>query len=205
VPTSRTPAWLIFLVAVALIFGGYYLWQGFQNYLRTGGLGVIETTQQAEIIASATAQRIQAAPQRTLPPTFTPIPDCKEFVVSVPSAIVREGTSTNAPIVTSWSQGTSVCMIDRAPNSEWYIVDGNPRTRRIEFAYMHESVIRAVNPTPTASNTPTPLSTVTPMPTHTPSHTPTPGPTATPNPSVTASPSATPTETPVPTLNFNSA
>src|SRR5690606_17628512 len=134
-------------------FGAFYLWQGLQSYLRTGGLGILEATDQAQIQATATANRIAANPGPTLRPTFTPIPECKSFTVSVRSAIVRELPNTGAPIVTSWDFGTAVCMIDRAPeDEEWYIVDGDPRTRRIDFAYMHESVIEADNPTPTPSD-----------------------------------------------------
>jgi len=188
----------------------YYLWQGFRNYLRTGGLGVIEATEQAEIQATATAQEIIANPSPTLRPTFTPIPDCKEFAVSVPNAIVRERATTNSPIVTSWREGTLVCVIDRAPEDEaWYVVDGNPRTRRLDFAYMHETVIQATNPTPTPSDTPTPLATVTPLPSHTPSLTPTPLPTATIDPNATDTPTVTPsptsTNTLTPTVSFRSA
>ncbi|HLV34234.1 MAG TPA: hypothetical protein VKY59_03930 [Spirillospora sp.] len=207
---SSLPAWMVFVVAVAVIFGTYYLWQGFRSYLETGGLGIMEATERAQIIATATAEQVrEIAPRTTLHPTFTPIPECKQFVVSVPSAIVREGPSTNAAIITSWSRGTQVCMIDRAPtNDEWYIVDGNPETRRVEFAYMHESVIEAVNPTLTPSRTPTPLSTVTPLPTDTPSRTPTPAPTATIDPRATATPTLTPSATatpsPTPTISFRS-
>ncbi len=207
---STSPAWLVFLLAVAVILGVYYLWQGFRMYLQTGGLGIIEATEQAQVIATATADRLLSMPQPTLQPSLTPIPECKQFVVSVPSAIVRERASTNAPIVTSWNQGTLVCMIERAPeNEEWFVVDGNPETRRIEFAYMHETVIRAVNPTPTPSRTPTPLATVTPLPTGTATLSPTPQPTATVDPRATdtptITPSATPTATYTPTIGFRSA
>ena len=207
---SAQPAWLVFLIAIALVLGAYYLWQGFRNYLQTGGLGVIEATEQAEIQATATANQIVANPSATLRPTFTPIPACKEFAVAVPSAIVRERANTSSPIVTSWGEGTLVCMIDRAQeNEEWYVVDGNPRTRRIEFAYMHESVIQAVNPTLTPSNTPTPLATVTLVPTEIPSVTSTSAPTATIDPDATDTPTVTPspspTDTLTPTVSFQSA
>ena len=208
---SSSPPWLVFLIAVAVIFGIYYVWQGFRTYLRSGGLGIAEATQQAQILATATASRLQSLPQPpTLHPTFTPIPDCKAFVVSVPQAIVRERASTNAPIVTSWPEGTEVCVIDRAPGDpEWYIVDGNPKTQRIDFAYMHESVIRAVDPTPTPSITPSPLPTVTPLPTDTATLSPTPQPTPTVNrhatATSTATPSNTPTVTPTATIGFESA
>lgn len=209
---SKSPAWLVFIVAVAMILGGYYLWQGFRAYLQSGGLGIIEATEQARIGATATANRLQTLPQfeSSRQATFTPVPECKQFIVSVPSAIVRERASTSAPIVTSWSQGTRVCMIDRAPTDrEWYVVDGNPETRRIEFAYMHESVIDALEPTLTPSRTPTALSTVTPLPTNTITRTPSPIPTATINPRATATDTptltATPTITPSPTVGFSSA
>lgn len=207
---SSAPPWMVFLIAIAVIFGAYYVWQGFRNYLQTGGLGILEATERAEIVATATANRIVSQPGPTQPPTFTPIPECKTFVVDVPSAIVRESATTNAPIVTSWSQGTRVCVIDRAPtDAAWYLVDGNPQTRRIEFAYMHETLVRALEPTLTPSRTPTALSTVTPVPTHTPSRTPTPEPTATVDPRATATPTKPPsptvTPTAAPTTSFRSA
>ena len=39
---SGPPALLAFLLAAALVFGVYYIWQGVQTFLRTGGLGVVE-------------------------------------------------------------------------------------------------------------------------------------------------------------------
>ena len=204
------PTWLIFLIAIAVVFGGYYLWLGVSNYLRTGGLGVVEATERANVIATATADRQSAAPSRTVPPTLTPIPPCQEFFVSVPSAIVRQAPNTNSAIVTQLSESESVCVIGRAEeDADWYIVDGNSATRRIEFAYMHESIIRAADPTPTPSRTPTQLPTVTPVPSLTPSRTPsrTPSPTINPNASDTplAPPTITPTPSDTPTPAFESA
>jgi hypothetical protein len=203
------PAWLIFLVIVALVFGAYYMWLGIQNYLRTGGLGVAEATERANIIATSTAERISALPTQTQPPSFTPVPECQAFVVSVPSAIVRDAPSPNAAIVTSLPQGTDVCVLGRDEGSEWYAIDSNPRTRRLEIAYMHETVINAVNPTPTITRTPTPLPTITSLPTLTPSDTPIPQPTATIDPDATdtLTPTPPPTLTPTltPTTSFESA
>lgn len=201
--TSGTPAWLVFVVAVAVVFGAYYLWVGVQNYLRTGGLGVVEATRQAELVVTATAARVRAVPTRTPVPTGTPIPPCQAFVVSVPSAIVRDQPTTRGAIVTSLTAGQTVCVLERSGSGEWYVIDQNPRTRRVELAYMHESVIRAVNPTPTPSRTPTPLPTVTPLPTLTPTLSPTPRPTDTPDPNATATP--TPSATPTPTDAVQSA
>lgn len=198
--SAGPPAWLIFMIAAALVFGGYYLWIGFQNYLRTGGLGVVEATARAELIATSTAQRIASVPSITPRPSFTPVPECQNFIVSVPSAIVRTAPASNGPIMTSLSQGTSVCVLGREEGSEWYTIDSNPKTRRLELAYMHETVIEAVNPTPTITRTPTSLPTVTEMPSLTPSITPTPAPTATIDPDATDTPSPTPTPTDTPTV-----
>lgn len=171
---SRPPSLIVFLVAVAFVFGGYYLFTGFQSFLRTGGLGVEESTRQAGIVETATAARVTRivpAAQFTLRPTATPPPPCQDFRVDVPEGIVREGPSTTAKIVTQLSQGTIVCVLGRETGSEWYTLDMNPSTRRIDLAYMHESVIEAVNPTLTPTSTPRasatpepPRETVTPSP-----------------------------------------
>jgi hypothetical protein len=194
------PAWLIFLVGVALVFGGYYLWLGAQNFLRTGGRGVVEATERAVIVASATAERVIPTRLATTQFTATPVPECMTFIVSVPNARVRAAPSESSATITSYFANEEVCVLGRAaPDSEWYMIDQNPRTRRQELAYMHESVLKALNPTPTPSNTPTPLPTVTSMPTLTPSPV---TPTLTPQPTETRDPS-TP-DTPTPTLTPSS-
>lgn len=197
------PAWFIFLVGVAIVFGVYYIGLGVQNFLRTGGRGVIEITQQAEIAFTATAGQMRPTTSRPNLPTATPAPTCMDFAVSVPNAIVRENAVPNAAIVTSYSQGQIVCVLGRAAaGSEWYLIDQNPRTRRIEAAYMHETVVEAVNPTVTPTRTPT--ATQTPTSTDTPTLTPTVRvrPTSTPDPDATETPapSETPSLTPTPTL-----
>ncbi|MCS7069944.1 MAG: SH3 domain-containing protein [Anaerolinea sp.] len=180
------PPWLVFLIAVALVFGGFYLVRGVQDFMRTGGLGVSEATARAQMISTATAVRVtrMATGGFTPLPTGTPIPECIDFRVSVSNAIVREQPSFNAPIVTSFNSGTEVCVLGRAEqNAEWYIIDADRTTRRRETAYMHESVIEAVNPTATPTRTPTPSRTPTPLPSVTPvPNLPTPVPSLTPTP-----------------------
>lgn len=193
------PAWFIFLVGVAIVFGVYYLWLGVQNFIRTGGRGVVEMTQQAQVVFTATAAQVRPTSSGANLPTSTPVPTCTDFVVSVPNAIVRQNPGPNAAIVTSYSQGQSVCVLGRASaESEWYFIDMNPRTRRIEPAYMHETVVEAVNPTVTPTRTPT--FTRTPTPSDTPTITSTPRllPTDTPDPAISATPSPEP---PTPTLS----
>ena len=174
------PAWLVFIVGVALVFGFYYLWQGVQNFFRTGGRGVIEATEQAVVVSTATAERVtslEVDAAITPPPTRTPVPECQEFVVSVPNAIIRDAPSSNGAILGSANEGEKICVLGMEPDTDWYVIDQTPGTRRLNLAYMHVSVIRAVNPTPTPSRTPSPLPTVTPLPTDTATPTPSPQPT----------------------------
>ncbi|MFN8377367.1 MAG: SH3 domain-containing protein [Anaerolineae bacterium] len=179
------PGWLIVLVAVALVFAGFYLLQGTQTFFRTGGLGVQEATERAQAVSTATAERVtRMATQPTeLRPSATPQPECQDFRVIVPNAVVRAQPSASSGILTGLTQGTVVCVLGRAGDPEWYVIDLNPATRRLDEAYMNEVVIEAVHPTPTS------LPTVTPAPTRPPTET-TP-PTATllpPTPSRTSAP-----------------
>jgi hypothetical protein len=198
------PAWLVLLIVVALIFGAYYIWLGVQNFIRTGGQGVAEATSRASILSTATAQLIKPPRSAEIVPTFTPVPPCENFTVTAPSAIVREAPTQRSPVVTTFRQGDSVCVVGKpSPDSEWYTVDSNPETRRLDVAYMHESVIKAANPTPTATRTVTPPPTITPTPTPTITRTPKPQPTPTRDPRITDTP--TPTLTPSPTPPRQSA
>lgn len=169
-PGGGLPAWLVFLLAVALVFGAYYVWTGIQDFIRAGGLGVIEATQRAEIIASATLNRVatitQAAPEITIRPSPTPLPPCQDFAVAFNVAIVRERPSVNSAIVEQIPLGTIVCVLSREPepNQDWYLIDVQPRTRRLDAGYMREELIEAVNPTLTPSRTVPPPPTVTPLP-----------------------------------------
>jgi hypothetical protein len=191
------PAWLVFLVGIALVFGVYYLWLGVQNFLRTGGGGVVESTERAQILATSTAAAI--LPTRTAIPPATVIPDCQDFVVTVASANVRKSPSQDAEVIKVFKENETVCVLGRpTPDSEWYTIDLLPESRRIQLAYMHESVIQAVHPTPTPSNTPTPLPTVTTTPSPTVTESPVPLPTKTRDPSMpdTSTPTFTPSPTP---------
>lgn len=180
---ASQPAWLIALIAAALVFAGWYLWQGLQNYLRSGGLGVAEVTRQAEQAATATLQRAQTdtlAPLRL--PSPTPLPECQPFVVLVREAVVRAAPSLDGRVVRALYEGDEVCGIGpAAEDPDWLLLDDEPRSRRIEAVYVYRSLLRALRPTATPVDTPTPLSTVTPRPS------------ATPDPdAATASPTPTP-------------
>lgn len=185
------PAWLIMLIAAALVFAGWYLWQGVQSYLRSGGLGVRETALQVEQEASATTVRfLTSTANFAPPPTRTPQPECQPFTVVVREAIVRAEPSREARIVRAMFEGDEVCVIAQADaDPAWLLLDEEPRSRRIEAVYMHRTLLRALNPTATPVDTPTPLSTITPRPSVTPdpaATTRTPAPTPTPRVSPTS-------------------
>ncbi len=198
-PTGRRgrdslPAWLIFLVGIALVFGIYYVWLGVQSFLRSGGRGILESTQSAALVSTATAAFIETGIP-TVRPTTTPFPPCDPFIVIVPNARVRGAPTDNGAILTSFFMNDPVCVEGRvSPDSEWYIIDWKPETRRVDIAYMHESVIAAKNPTPTPTPTQKPPPSVTPLPTLTPSRTSTI--TRTPTITLTLPPSQTPTISP---------
>lgn len=198
---SGPPSWFIILLGIAIVFGVYYLWLGLRNFMSTG-VSVSESTRQAIDQNTATAIRIEAiefnAP--TLLPSITPVPPCQEFEVRVPIGTVRAGPSTSSRIVTGLRDGETVCVITMLPDSEWYLVDENERTRRIEKVYMHRDILRALNPTATPTITLTPTNTLTPTASATPTDTPLP--TVSPTqaarsvsllPSPTSTPSATAT------------
>ena len=79
---------------------------------------------------------------------------------------MRERPSVNSAIVEQIPIGTIVCVLSREPepNQDWYLIDVQPRTRRLDAGYMREELIEAVNPTLTPSRTFPPPPTVTPLP-----------------------------------------
>lgn len=159
---SGPPSWFVILLGIAIVFGLYYLWAGLRNFMSTG-VTVVESTQQAIERHTATAVRIQeiAVNAPSPLPTFTPIPPCQDFAVGVREAIVREAPDTGSRILGALKQGATVCVIAALPNTEWYLIDDNPLTRRIDKVYMHRDIVYALHPTPTATITPTPLPTAT--------------------------------------------
>lgn len=202
------PPWLVFLLAIALVFGSYYLWIGVRGFLATGGLGIVEGTQQAVATETATAfvfaqSRRETEEGITPLPTFTPIPECIDFVTTA-RANVRVSPDTSGLVVEVLEAGAPICVLQpHAVATDWYMIDLNPQSRRINEAYIFGEIVEALNPTPTPSMTFTPAPTVTPMPTDVPTISPTPRPTATPDPDWTDTPTPTPTATP--TLPVQSA
>ncbi len=189
------PAWLVILLGAALVFGGYFIWVGVRNYMR-GAFAAITPLTPAVQTPVATGLLPTDRPRFTPVPTRTPVPACQEFRVVVTEAIVRECASTRCAVATTRREGDVVCVLQRDyTDAEWFIVDLDDSPFFTTLGYMHESLLRPLNPTPTPSITNTPLPTLTPLPSNTPL--PTPVPTDTPNPATPATP--TPTFTPSPT------
>lgn len=202
--TSQGPKPLtVSLIAFVLIFGGYLLWTGFRDWVDEGATQnrIIQRTEMAQ--ATATTEFFFNRPTPVTFPTPTPIPDCAYFAVRGQQAVwVRACPSTSCEPVTYLNPDASVCVIGRAAGEEyvrpqeWYQVLLDPDAILPKISYMHESVLRALNPTPTSTHTLEPLPTVTRTPTpsrepttttptqdpRTPSLTPTSPPTATPTP-----------------------
>ena len=162
------PNWFVFLLGVALIFGGYYLWINFEDYVRSGGLSVRQATTVSEQQANATEIRrvtvIAELPTRR--PTATAKPPCQDFRVSANTAIMRQAASVNSKNLDVLPSGTVVCVlegIDGDDSFTWYLIDREPNTQLIEAGYMREDVIRPLNPTPTPSDTPLAAPSVTAM------------------------------------------
>ena len=162
---SGPPSWFVILLGIAIVFGLYYLWFGIRNFISTG-VSVVESTHLAIERHTATAVRIhEIAVNAPSPlPSFTPIPPCQDFAVGVREAIVREAPDTRSRIASALKQDEIVCVIAALPNTEWYLLDDNPLTRRIDKVYMHRDIIYALNPTatPTITFTPMPTDTATP-------------------------------------------
>ena len=166
---SGPPSWFVILLGIAIVFGLYYLWFGLRNFMSTG-VTVVESTQQSIERHTATAARVQEiainAPSPL--PTFTPIPPCQDFAVRVREAIIRQEPSTSSRIVGALKKDETVCVIAALPDLDWYLIDDNPLTRRIDKVYMHRDIVYALYPTDTPTDTSTPMPTATVTPSFTP-------------------------------------
>jgi hypothetical protein len=192
---------LVVVIGALVVFGGYYVWTGFLSFLEDKGDITAQVTREA--FSSATAKAGPVLPSTLFfPATFTPLPPCQWFKVTAARAVYRECPSQDnrqCPIRDVVTFGTELCVYSRAPgNPEWYVVELNPGGAYRDTVYMHESVIKAVDPTPTPTESYTPLPTITPVPTHSPFPTWLPGPMYTPNPAMP--PTLVPPRTPSPTL-----
>ncbi len=153
------PAWLVIVLAAMLVFGVYFVWSGIQNYMAGNLQGaLLAGATRAAQVTPISGEGESPTPELrfTAAPTRTPVPECQDFVITVPEAIIRKCASTNCAIVGVRHQGDVVCVLERDYTAgEWYIVDLDESRFFTDLNYMHESVMRAVNPTPTPTVTPT--------------------------------------------------
>ncbi|MBO9310595.1 MAG: hypothetical protein J7551_12515, partial [Chloroflexi bacterium] len=148
-------AWQAAIIAALIVFGGYFLWRGALAFLSTAG----DITAPATATAAAT---VTLRPTRTFEvppmnlifgvrPTARP---CLEFYVTVMRARVRECPSERCETLAMPYRGNRICVYGRAEDApEWYEVNLRPDDPIPHRAYMHQSVIAAVNPTPRPSAT----------------------------------------------------
>lgn len=195
---------LVVLLAALLVLGCYYTWRGVLSFLEDRGNITAPATREAVATATAQAESLRLPPTLYFPATFTPLPPCQTFRVRVERAVYRECPSTDnrqCPVREVVTYGTELCVYGRSPdNPEWYVVELNPGGAFRDTVFMHQSVLEAVNPTPTPTRTFTPLPTVTPLPSATPgstvrptlADTPTPGALSATPPGPTTEPSPTP-------------
>lgn len=191
---ANPPACFFIVAAVILVLGCYLMWNGLLEWFRAAGSPSVAATREAEAQLSATPTRVPLLSG----PTRTPVPACQEFEIWSADARVRECPALQCERRVVLYYEDKVCVYGRAEASEdypegqeWYVIDLNPNSAFRDLAYIHESVVRPVNPTPRPSRTFTPLPTVTITPSYTPQ------PTSTPD---NRTPTSTETLTPTPPI-----
>lgn len=171
--SGGAPAWFVFLIGLAVVFGAFRIWTGVQGFFADGGGSFPTTTPNSEVRATAAANETNQ-PVATRFPTNTPQPTCQTFVVRAGAGTinVRRQATTLGVVEQTITEGTAVCVL--ALEGDWYRVDMDVNTRRIEEGFIFAELLDAQNPTPTPSDTALPAPTITLTPTVTPSYTPTP-------------------------------
>src|SRR5947207_158432 len=96
--SSNFPGWLVVVAGLLLVFGGYYVWRGFMNFMDSSGNIAAPPTIEAQKTArwqTATAEsavnQATAQYENLLPmATATPAQPCQDFRVSVVRARIRQ-------------------------------------------------------------------------------------------------------------------
>ena len=195
---SGPPTPLIIVIAIALVLGCFLLWLGTLRFLNADDEG----QQSAANAPGDDSQSDGLVPTFDLGPSPTPVPACQPYEVAVESALMRRCPDNSCDIRESLPFEATVCVYGRAEHEDytdsasWYVVDLNADGAFHDLVFMHESVLRPLEPTPIASPTRLALPTITPTPTPSVSITPPFG-NVIPIPSVTPAP---PNVRPSPTL-----
>lgn len=153
--SSSPPTWFIMLIGVAFVFGGFRLWQEVQFFFREGQFFLPTATLNSRITPTPAPNLIIA----TRFPSPTPLPECQEYIVTADSVNVRAQPSTIAQVLEIIAKDTVVCVL--AKEGEWFFVDRDKRTRRLEAGYIYEPLLRSAIPTPTTTPTVRPAPTIT--------------------------------------------
>lgn len=154
---------LIVVTAIALVMTCVLIWAFSFQWL--------QNNQQTSQFSTRTAEASQQADTAT--PFFfgnapTEVPNCQAFEVAVNTAMIRICPSEQCERRDIREFKDPICVFGRAESSEqyplgdeWYVINLNPNGAFRDLAYMHESVLEPINPTPRPSKTFTPLPTVT--------------------------------------------
>jgi hypothetical protein len=178
------PAWIVFLAGVALIFGVYYVWLGVRDFLANGINPAIPTQHVEQDLTAVFEEAVNQSGLPTARPTLTPLPSCQRYTVRVEEVNVRTGPNVESDFIEKRLLGSEICVLGFQGDTNWFLIDMDTATRRIEPGYIRSDLLEAANPSPT----PAPSTTALPTITLTPSHTPTDTPTATFTPSRTPRP-----------------
>lgn len=201
--SNKFPGWLIVLAAMLLVFGGYYIWQGFMAFMATNGniaapvtATAFHTILEQTITSNAPGSTLDLSAGIQITLTATKV--CQQFKVKVLKARIRECAKDTCNTIDLPVQGTTICVYGVSPDAtDWYEINVNPTDPIPQLGYMHDSVLVPLNPTARPLNLPT----VTLVPSATRKPTANPPPTNTPNPAAPATWTLTPTPTPVPPIS----
>lgn len=186
-PGPSTP--FVIVAAIATVISCILVWLASVQFLGPVLGSDATATRQAQ-------QAVISQPTFDLGPSPTPIPVCQKFMVNVDRTTLRMCPDRECEARQLVSYGQELCVYgavaadDRYPEATaWLQVDINAEGIIRDFVYIHQGVVKAMNPTATPTRTFTPLPTITLTPTlrHTltpliPTDTPTPLASLTPTP-----------------------
>ncbi|RPJ01776.1 MAG: hypothetical protein EHM39_02820, partial [Chloroflexi bacterium] len=72
---------LIVMVGAMVVFGGYFVWMGFLDFLEDQGDITAQSTRDISASATARAAPQVVLPSPYLPASFTPLPPCEWYTV----------------------------------------------------------------------------------------------------------------------------
>src|SRR5258708_2140470 len=107
--TDATPRWLLVLVGVLLVAGGYYILRGLTNFIDSGGTGVLATPTNFAVIdlTHSNSGAINTLDfQDSSPVTGKAARICQDYKVKVVRARIRQCPSESCETIDFPAQGT---------------------------------------------------------------------------------------------------